>query len=671
VALFLVLYLTAFDGRPLTVTLLYGVRTFLPPYAICKQIDKTSGCLACFGLDFNSIALQAGSKSAANLAVSSVVFCNFLIGYRLFLASLPPVMSNSTSSPTLTRSGGQLIVDALQIHGVDTIFGVPGESYLPVLDALHEHKNNPGNIKAPIRFIINRQEGGSAYMAEAYGKLTGKPGICFVTRGPGATNASIGVHTAYQDSTPMILFIGQVGNDFVEREAFQEIDYRRMYGQMAKWVAQIDRADRVHEYVARAFQVATSGRPGPVVLALPEDMLSQHVALANIPAMRHYSAVQASASQAQIEELSARLAKAKRPVVILGGGGWNTAACNHIQRFAEIQNLPVACAFRFQDLFDNQHANYIGDVGIGINPKLAERIKQSDLVIAIGPRLGEMTTGGYSILEAPVPKQSLIHIHTDALELGRVYQADMLINSGMPQIAASLAALPVLGNWQANVEQARAEYIANQTEAPIFKDGKQPLNLWQVVQDLRAAVPADTIITNGAGNHTTWAHRYYRYGQMRTQLAPTSGAMGYSVPSGVAAKIVHPERTVITFAGDGEFMMNGQELATAAQYGAGVVVLLFNNGMYGTIRMHQEREFPNRQVGTELHNPDFAALARAYGGSGEVVTQTAEFAPALQRALAFSRDKKLPALIELRYDGNLITPGATLEAIRNVALGSK
>lgn len=574
--------------------------------------------------------------------------------------------NNATTSGT--RSGGQLIVDALQVHGVDTIFGVPGESYLAVLDALHEHKQNPANFDRPIRFIINRQEGGSAYMAEAYGKLTGKPGICFVTRGPGATNASIGVHTAFQDSTPMILFIGQVGNDFVEREAFQEIDYRRMYGQMAKWVAQIDRADRVHEYVARAFQVATSGRPGPVVLALPEDMLLQQVTHDQIPAMRHYQPVQASANATQISELAQRLGKAKRPVVILGGGGWTRAACDDMQRFAETQQLPVACAFRFQDLFDNQHAQYIGDVGIGINPKLAERIKTADLVIAIGPRLGEMTTSGYSILTAPVPKQSLIHIHSDALELGRVYQADMLINSGMPQIAQALAALPAVGNWSETVRQARAEYVANQAEAPIFKGQQQPLNLWQVVQDLSAQVPADTIITNGAGNHTTWAHRYYRYGAMRTQLAPTSGAMGYSVPSGVAAKITHPERTVITFAGDGEFMMNGQELATAAQYGAGVVVIVFNNNMYGTIRMHQEREFPARQVGTELHNPDFAALSRAYGGSGEVVTQTAEFAPALQRALAFTRERKLPALIELRYDVNLITPGATLDAIRDTAL---
>jgi len=566
-------------------------------------------------------------------------------------------------STSNTRSGGQLIVDALHIHGVDTIFGVPGESYLPVLDALHDKKE-------VMRFIINRQEGGAAFMAEAYGKLTGKPGICFVTRGPGATNAAIGIHTAYQDSTPMILFIGQVGNNFVEREAFQEMDYRHMYKPMSKWVAQIDRADRVHEYVARAFQIATSGRPGPVVLALPEDMLTQCVDANTLPQLRHYQAVQASPSPAQLQELTRRLSQAKRPVVILGGGGWNRAACDHIQHFAEQQKLPVACAFRRQDLFDNHHPNYIGDVGIGINPKLAERIKHADLVIAIGPRLDEVTTSGYTIFEVPVPKQSLIHIHADALELGRVYQADMFINSGMPQIAESLAAMPPLGTsaWRASVKQAHAEFDMHQEEAPIFQDGKQPLNLWKAVQELRNQIPADSIITNGAGNHTTWAHRYYRYGKMRTQLAPASGTMGYGVPSGIVAKLMHPDRTVITFSGDGEFMMTGQELATAAQYRTGLVILLFNNNMYGTIRMHQEREFPNRVEGTTLHNPDFASLARAYGGLGEVVTLTEEFGPALKRALAFSSEHNLPALIELRYKGNLITPGATLETIRQTTL---
>ncbi|MBC3861119.1 thiamine pyrophosphate-binding protein [Undibacterium jejuense] len=563
-------------------------------------------------------------------------------------------MSNS-------RSGGQLIVDALQIHGVDTIFGVPGESYLPVLDALHD---------SPIRFIINRQEGGAAFMADAYGKMTGKPGICFVTRGPGATNASIGVHTAYQDSTPMILFIGQVGNDFVEREAFQEIDYRRMFGQMAKWVAQIDRADRVPEYIARAFQVATSGRPGPVVLALPEDMLAQVADVANT---RHYTPVQASASPQQLAQLRNMLAVAQRPVLLIGGSGWDQTACENIRDFASSNHLPLACAFRFQDLIDNAHPNYIGDVGIGINPKLAQRLKDADLVIAIGPRLGEMTTGGYTVLEAPIPKQKLIHIHSDALELGRVYQADLMINSGMKEIAEALAdmeALDASHKWRDTVAQAKSELLAWQTEPAIFGQEKAPLNLWQVVQDIMQQTPANTILTNGAGNYATWAHRYFRYGGFRTQLAPTSGAMGYSVPSGVAAKIIDPERTVITFAGDGEYMMNGQELATAVQYKAGVVIIVFNNGMYGTIRMHQEREFPERVSGTELHNPDFAALARAYGASGETVLTTAEFAPALERALKHCRNHQLPALIELRYDGNLITPGASLETIRQQARAS-
>lgn len=557
-----------------------------------------------------------------------------------------------------SRSGGQLIVDALEVHGVDTIFGVPGESYLPVLDALHD---------SSIRFIINRQEGGAAFMADAYGKMTGKPGICFVTRGPGATNASIGVHTAYQDSTPMILFIGQVGNDFVEREAFQEIDYRRMYGQMAKWVAQIDRADRVPEYIARAFQVATSGRPGPVVLALPEDMLAQ---VAEVADTRRYMPVQASASPQQLAQLRNMLATSHRPVVLLGGGGWDQAACQHISEFAASNHLPVACAFRFQDLMDNAHPNYIGDVGIGINPKLAQRLKDADLIIAIGPRLGEMTTSGYSVLEAPVPKQKLIHIHSDALELGRVYQADLMINSGMKEIAEALAemeGLDAASKWQETVAEARADLMAWQTEPAIFAREKAPLNLWRVVQDIRQQAPQDTMITNGAGNYATWAHRYFPYGGFRTQLAPTSGAMGYSVPSGVAAKIIAPERTVITFAGDGEYLMNGQELATAVQYKAGVVVIVFNNGMYGTIRMHQEREFPARVSGTELHNPDFAALARAFGASGETVCKTEEFAPALERALAHSRTYNLPALIELRYDGNLITPGATLENLRKAA----
>ena len=556
-----------------------------------------------------------------------------------------------------SRSGGQILVDALGIHGVELAFGVPGESYLDVLDALHD---------SSIRFIVNRQEGGAAFMAEAYGKLTGRPGICFVTRGPGATNASIGVHTAYQDSTPMILFIGQVGNDFSDREAFQEIDYRRMYGQMAKWVAQIDRAERIPEYLARAFQVATSGRPGPVVLALPEDML---IATARVADTRRYQPVQASPSAAQIDTLRAMLAEAQRPVVLLGGATWTAQACADLARFAEANALPVGCTFRFQDLLDNAHPNYIGDVGIGINPKLAARVREADLVIAIGPRLGEMTTGGYTLLAAPVPAQRLVHFHCDAEELGSVYQAELMINSGAPQACAMLAAMaPVdCAAWAGTVAEAKAELAAYQQRPPVFKDGKAPLDLWQVVQELMAQAPRDTIITNGAGNYATWAHRFYRYGAMRTQLAPTSGAMGYSVPSGIAAKIVDPARTIVTFAGDGEFMMNGQELATAVQYRAGVIIIVFNNAMFGTIRMHQERDYPGRVSGTGLHNPDFAELARAYGAHGEVVTETAQFSLALARALAHTRSASLPAVIELRYDGNLITPNASLETIRQTA----
>jgi acetolactate synthase-1/2/3 large subunit len=560
-----------------------------------------------------------------------------------------------------SRTGGQILVDALKIHGVDTAFGVPGESYLDVLDALHD---------SDIRFIINRQEGGAAFMADAYGKMTGKPGICFVTRGPGATNASIGVHTAFQDSTPMILFIGQVGNDFVDREAFQEIDYRRMYGQMAKWVAQIDRADRVPEYIARAFQIATSGRPGPVVLALPEDMLTAMAAVADT---RAYQPVQASPAASQIGQVRGMLAGAKKPLVLLGGGGWNAQACADLQAFAEANHLPVACAFRFQDLLDNAHPNYIGDVGIGINPKLAARVREADVILAIGPRLGEMTTGGYALIAAPVPAQRLIHVHADAEELGSVYQAELMINSGMPQMTAMLAAMAPLdsGAWQASVAEARADLAAWQKQPPIFQDGAAPLDLWQVVQQIDQIAPHDTIITNGAGNYATWAHRFHSYGGMRTQLAPTSGAMGYSVPAGVAAKIIAPRRTVITFAGDGEYMMNGQELATAVQYRAGVVIIVFNNGMFGTIRMHQELHYPGRVSGTQLHNPDFAALAVAYGGHGEVVDATAEFGPALERALAYANGRNLPAVIELRYDGNLITPGATLETIRQNAQAAK
>ncbi len=552
---------------------------------------------------------------------------------------------------TMQRTGGQILVDQLKIHGADLAFCVPGESYLAVLDALHGHRDT-------IRLITCRHESGAANMAEAYGKLTGRPGICLVTRGPGATNASIGVHTAYQDSTPMILFIGQVGNDFVEREAFQEIDYRRMFGEMAKWVAQIDRADRVPEYVARAYQVATSGRMGPVVLALPEDMLS---AVTDAPDARAWQRVETSPGQPEMLRLSAMLQAAERPFVIAGGSGWDAEACDNLRAFAETQQVPVGCAFRFQDLFDNSHPFYAGDVGIGINPALAARIRAADLVIALGPRLGEMTTGGYALIKAPVPAQKLIHIHAGAAELGRVYQADLMINATMPAMARALAALPRVtrSGLDQTVRDANLDYQAWQAR----KEISGAVQMWDVMQHLEDVLPADAIVTNGAGNYSVWVHRFHRYRSFRTQLAPTSGAMGYGVPAAIGAKTLYPQRTVVCFAGDGCFLMTGQELATAVQYGLGVIFIVVNNGMYGTIRMHQEREFPGNVHGTALVNPDFAAYARAFGAHGETVEKTAEFAPALKRAQASGK----PALIEIRIDPEAITPNTTLSAIREGA----
>ena len=563
-----------------------------------------------------------------------------------------------TNSPTHApagarpaRSGGRILVDQLKIHGADLAFCVPGESYLPVLDALYAHRDG-------IRLITCRHESGAANMAEAYGKLTGKPGLCFVTRGPGATNASIGVHTAFQDSTPMILFIGQVGSDFVEREAFQEIDYRRMFGEMAKWVAQIDRADRVPEFIAHAYQVATCGRMGPVVLALPEDMLSAEVEVADA---RAWQRVGISPGDQALVRLSGVLQSAERPFVLVGGSGWDNESCADLQHFIETQQLPAGCAFRFQDLFDNAHPNYAGDVGIGINPKLAARIKAADLVIALGPRLGEMTTGGYGLITAPVPQQKLVHIHAGAEELGRVYQADLMINATMPSMARALAALPRLTRAvvEAGANEANADYRAWQARKEI--PGK--VQMWEVMQHLESVLPADAILCNGAGNYATWVHRFHRYRGFRTQLAPTSGAMGYGVPAAIGAKAVHPDRMVIAFAGDGCFLMTGQELATAVQYQLNVIFIVVNNGMYGTIRMHQEREYPGNVYGTALTNPDFAAYARAFGAHGEVVESTAEFAPAFARAIKAGK----PALIEIRIDPEAISPNTTLQAIRAAA----
>lgn len=561
---------------------------------------------------------------------------------------------DSASSPTTT--GARLLVDALVANGVTRVFCVPGESYLAVLDALHD-------VTGRIETIVCRHEAGAANMAEAAGKLTGKPGIAFVTRGPGATHASIGVHTAFQDSTPMILLIGQVARDQMDREAFQEIDYRRMFGQMAKWVAQIDDPRRVPEYMNHAFHVATSGRPGPVVLALPEDMLSEPfpaaAAQAVAPAAQR---VQASPSAAQIEQVRTLLANAKRPFVIAGGHGWTPAACADLQRFVENWRLPVGLAFRFQDTLNNDHANYAGDVGLGVNPALGARIREADVLLVLGPRLGEATTGGYALLDIPKTKQTLIHVHQGAEELGRVYAADLPIVSGLPEIAALLAALeaPAAPAWDGSAEEAHRAYLAWREPRPMPGD----VQLGEVIQQLRARLPDDAIVTNGAGNYATWLHRHYAYRHFRSQLAPTSGAMGYGVPAAIAAKSLYPSRTVVALAGDGCFMMSAQELATAMQYGLNVVFIVVNNGHYGTIRMHQERHYPGRVHGTQLTNPDFVAFAQSFGAHGEAVESTAAFLPALERALEAGR----PALIEIRIPKDASTPAATLTQIRDAAL---
>ncbi|SAL70979.1 thiamine pyrophosphate protein [Caballeronia terrestris] len=553
----------------------------------------------------------------------------------------------SSDSPQTT--GARLVVDALITHGVERVFCVPGESFLAVLDSLHDETSQ-------IHTIVCRHEAGAANMAEAVGKLTGRPGVAIVTRGPGATHASIGVHTAFQDSTPMILLIGQCAREHMDREAFQEIDYRRMFGQMAKWVAQIDDPRRVPEYMSHAFHVATSGRPGPVVLALPEDMLSE--ACDAVPGAPRYQRVAAAPAPAQIERLRTMLAEAQRPFVIAGGSGWTEAATQDFARFAEQWQLPVGCAFRFQDTLNNEHPNYAGDVGLGINPALAARIRDADLLLVIGPRLGESTTGGYTLLDIPKTKQTLIHVHQGAEELGRVYSADLPIVSGMPEIASALAALvpPLTINWSGAAATAHEAYVEWRKPKPMLGD----VQLGEIMRQLSERLPPDSIITNGAGNYATWLHRHYSYRHFRSQVAPTSGAMGYGVPAAIAAKSLHPERTVVAFAGDGCFMMSSQELATAMQYALPVIFVVVNNAQYGTIRMHQERHYPNRVHGTGLTNPDFAAFARAFGAHGELVATTDEFLPAFERAV----ESGLPAVIEIRIPQNQSTPGATLDQIR-------
>ncbi len=559
---------------------------------------------------------------------------------------------------------GHLLVECLIAQGVTHVFGVPGESYLAVLDGFHACADR-------IRFVTNRQEGGAAFMAEAVGKLTGRPGICFVTRGPGATNASIGVHTAFQDSTPMILFVGDVASDQRDREAFQEVDYTHFFGPgtkgMAKRVERIDDANRIPEYVARAFATAMNGRPGPVVLVLPEDMLTQ---LCSARPLRRVEPVQAWSDPGALRTLREMLLGAARPFVIAGGSGWTPQAAQALQRFAENWQLPVGNAFRFQDTFDNFHRLYAGDVGIGLNPALAARVRHSDLIIAIGPRLGEMTTGGYTLLQAPTPVQKLVHIHAGAEELNRVYQADLAINATMNAAARSLEVLtaPPELPWIAWTQAAQADYRANLLPQPVPLQGPAPaVDMPHLVRVVQRHLPPDAVLTNGAGNFASWMHRYFQHHGLakgfKTQLAPTVGAMGYGVAAGIAANIVSG-RTVLTFTGDGDFLMNGQELATAVQHGAKSIVVLLNNGMFGTIRMHQEREYPRRLSGSQLRNPDFAALARAYGYAGVRVTQTDAFEGELLAAL----ERSGGTLIEVMLDPDIITTRATLAEITQTAL---
>ena len=553
------------------------------------------------------------------------------------------------------RSGAQVLIDQLRIHGTDTIFGVPGESYLAALDALYAQRNS-------IRYVVCRQEGGASYMAEAYGKLTGKPGVCFVTRGPGATNAAVGMHTGFQDSPPMILLIGQVARETTDREAFQEIDYRRMYGQMAKWVTQIEDARRIPELLSQAFHTALNGRPGPVVVVLPEDMLTDEVEVADAGPYRIARGAPAPADMASLREL---LAASKQPLLILGGGGWNAEACADIRAFAEANHLPVTTAFRNQDLIDNRHANFVGDLGLGVNPPLGKRIKESDLIIAVGPRLGEATTGGYTMFDLPVPAQKMVHVHAGAEELGRIYQATLPINSGMAHFAAAARAMkPVDASaWKDKVAIARADYLKN--IEPVAQPGLA--DLAAIVGWLNTRLPDDVIVTNGAGNYAGFVHRFFQYRGFRTQLAPTNGSMGYGVPSAVAAKVAAPGRMVVSFSGDGCFMMNGQEFATAVQHGANVVFIVVDNGMYGTIRMHQERDYPTRVHGTELKNPDFAAYARAFGGHGETVEKTADFAAAFERCVAVGK----PSIIHVKTDAEAITSRITLTKLREQSLAKK
>ncbi|WP_428029157.1 thiamine pyrophosphate-binding protein [Ancylobacter sp.] len=559
-----------------------------------------------------------------------------------------------TSLPSpAPRTGARILVDALRANGVSRTFGVPGESYLDVLDALSD---------SDVDFVICRQESGAAMMAEACGKLTGRPGICFVTRGPGATNASAGIHIAQQDSTPMILFVGQISRAMRGREAFQEVDYRAVFGPLAKWAVEIDEAARIPEIVARAFRVAMQGRPGPVVIALPEDVLSEIAEVPDAPAVEPAETWPGLTDMMRLQRL---LWAAKRPVMILGGARWNERAVASVERFAERFDLPVAVSFRRQMLFPADHACFAGDIGFSLNPKLLSRLKSADLVILAGGRLGEVPSQGYSLFGIPDPGVPLVHVHADPEELGRVYQPALAINASSGAFAAALEGVqpPNELPWSDWRAQARADYL-DWTEEPPANSGA--VQMATLVRYLRA-LPEQTIICNGAGNFAIWVHRFHRFRAYGTQLAPTSGSMGYGLPAAVAAKISQPDTPVVAVCGDGDFLMTGQEFATAVQYGAPIVAVVIDNGMYGTIRMHQEREYPTRVFGTTLRNPDFAAYARAFGGFGVTVETDEAFAPALDAAFASG----MPSIVHVKLDAEAISPTTSLTALREKALAAR
>ena len=550
------------------------------------------------------------------------------------------------------RSAAEVLVDQLRIHGVRHVFCVPGESYLAVLDAFHD---------SDLAVTVCRQEGGAAIMAEALGKVTGQPGVCFVTRGPGATNAAHGIHIARQDSSPLVMFVGQVGRDTREREAFQELDYRAVFGSMTKWTTEIDDPARVPEIVSRAFHTAANGRPGPVVVAIPEDMLVERIAVADAPP---FTAIETSPGAAEMQKFGELLGAARAPIVVLGGSRWSQQACDRLARFVEKYALPVCTTFRRGHLFDQTHPCYAGDLGIGPNPKLLERIKSSDLVIAIGGRLGELPSQRYTLFDIPRPQMPFVHVHPSAEELGRVYSPSLAINATPAAFTAALERLTFARAPAGEAKAANADYRA-WTEKPTEQPGG--VNFGAIMIWLRENLAPDAVICNGAGNYAAWIHRFFRFRRFGQQVAPVSGSMGYGVPAAVAMKRLHPERQVVCIAGDGDFLMNGQEFATAVQYYLPFTTIVFDNGMYGTIRMHQEREYPGRVSATELRNPDFQAYARAFGGFGISVERTEDFPAAFQQAEASGK----PAIVRLVIDPESITPGTTLAKIRAKALAEK